>query len=177
MIQENHSQLSVGESGRQLQLQSNLRLVVSDGDEFIDQVVELLISAVKDSPYASFPVDNEYLKQVVVEFSKLDAGRVLLLLVDNDRVAGLLAGTCSHGHPLAKDVKVATELVWWVHPDYRGSPDSFILFEAFEAWAKEIKASHIVGAHFNNKIGDRISKYYKDKGYSLLEMSYLKENK
>lgn len=103
--------------------------------------------------------------------------RVLLCLYDEDKLVGILAGICDHGHFLAKNVKVATELFWWVEPSHRGGPDSYALFDAFEEWAIAVNATHIVGAHFPNDKGKKVSKYYTDKGFIKTEEAYMKEIK
>ena len=141
-----------------------------------EDIVKLLESAVKESPYSGLPIDRGYLYSFTVEYLKGSiADKVVILLKDIDKPVGLLVGIIDHGHPMMYSCKVANELLWWVHPDYRGTPDSFALIEAYEQWAKELKCTHIHLAHFENKFSKKLSKHYTDMGYSKVEVSYLKE--
>jgi len=138
--------------------------------------VELIKSAAIESPYSKFSIDSAYLHLFVVnhlEGSITD--KVMVLLKDGDKIVGLLAGIIDNAHPMTYSCKVANELIWWVDPHYRGSPDSFALIEAYEQWAKELKCTHIHLAHFENDLGKKVSKYYKNMGYKKVEVSYLKE--
>lgn len=67
--------------------------------------------------------------------------------------------------------KVATELGWWVEPEYRKSGIGKELLQAFEAWAKKVGCSLIVMISLDDELG----KFYEANGYSLSERSYIKE--
>lgn len=90
-----------------------------------------------------------------------------IVLLDGDK--GMLAGTCTpflFGNKL-----VASEIGWWVEPEYRNSGVGKQLVDAFEEWAKEKNCDMIVMV----SIDDSVGKYYEKTGYSLVERMYLKE--
>jgi hypothetical protein len=73
-------------------------------------------------------------------------------------------------HPFAP-VKVATEVVWWIEPEYRGTVASDML-AAYEAWAREQSASFVGMAAL--EAAPRAGVIYRRRGYVPAETHYIK---
>lgn len=75
-------------------------------------------------------------------------------------------------HPFLP-IRVANELVWWMHPSTRGK-GSLKLFQAFEYWAKEIKHCETICVTSTSSTDPSLEKYYQRKGYSRKETTWSK---
>lgn len=67
----------------------------------------------------------------------------------------------------------ATELFWYVAPEYRGTPDSKLLYFNAQAWARARGCKEMImgapeGAH------PGVSKFYESVGYKKLQIHYSK---
>jgi hypothetical protein len=69
---------------------------------------------------------------------------------------------------------MATELFWFVLPEHRGGSDALRLFSAFEDWAVEKKAEMISFVHLLALSPDRLEKLYRKRGYTPVEVNYIK---
>lgn len=67
--------------------------------------------------------------------------------------------------------KVATELAWWVEPEFRKSGLGKELLDAFEYWALKVGCQAVVMAGLDTDI----TKYYEKRGYTPREYLYMKE--
>lgn len=70
---------------------------------------------------------------------------------------------------------VATELFWYVLPEYRNSVESVRLLVAFERWAKEMDARRVSMMHTFGSQVEQLSAIYTRLGYRPLEVHYVKE--
>ena len=60
---------------------------------------------------------------------------VLVAESDQDGVRGFIAGFVS-AHPYNPDIRVLTELFWWVEPAFRRTRAAVLLMNEFVAWGK-----------------------------------------
>jgi len=82
---------------------------------------------------------------------------------------GMLVGMLSEF--IYGDCLIATELAWWVDPEYRGTSEGKELLTSFEGWAKDKGCKYITMISLDEGLG----KYYEKCGYLLTERSYMRE--
>lgn len=94
--------------------------------------------------------------------------KVVFYVLSDEVPVGFLAGAALP-FILGLDT-VATEIAWWVQPEFRLNGVGKVLLEAFEEWAKEVGCSMICLSSMDEGTGE----VYIKRGYSLKEYSYLK---
>lgn len=98
-----------------------------------------------------------------------DDDRLCLILEDDGTARGVLAAFAGI-HALAP-IKVASEIVWWIDPAYRGR-DALKMLNAYELWASERGCSFVsmvgLGAY------PAPATLYERRGYEPVECHYLK---
>jgi len=82
---------------------------------------------------------------------------------------GMIAGVISE-FPFGNHL-VASELGWWVEPEYRKSEIGKELLDTFEDWATVNKCEKI----FMVTLDDSVGKYYEKRGYEIHERTYVKD--
>lgn len=118
-------------------------------------------------------INPKKLKDVVHGFFEDPTEKIFILSCDDNQSPRGLIGGVAQEFLLNRD-KVATEIVWWMDPEYRGK-DSLKLIDAFEHWAKHIAGCSIVQMSLVGSLQrERISKMYARRGYKLAEQSYIK---
>lgn len=70
---------------------------------------------------------------------------------------------------------IATEMFWYVMPEFRKGTVGLRLLNYFENWAIKEGAKRIIMVHLNSLQPDRLSMFYKKRGYSPIEIHYIKE--
>jgi GNAT superfamily N-acetyltransferase len=123
------------------------------------------------SPFARLTTfDPEHARASIEQMR--EAGVVLVATVDGEIVGGLL-GLLT---PLwfNQSAMVASEVAWWVDPQYRGGAAGVRLLYTFEAWAKERGATAVSLSDLvldgEQPAGSLIDKL----GYTLVERSHVK---
>ena len=114
------------------------------------------------------PFNAAYASIVFDQF--LDDPEKLCLVLDRDGgVQGVLAAQTGI-LPIAP-VKAATEVIWWIEPEYRGR-DALHMLTAYEAWAEE------QGCSFVSMVGlgsdPQPTNFYERRGYIAAERHYMK---
>lgn len=85
---------------------------------------------------------------------------------------GLIAGTVSP-HPFNPDLRLATELWWWVTPDARGTRAGAMLLDAFDQWADD---SDVDWVTFTLEAQSPVRDHTLEKrGYRLMEKQFVRE--
>lgn len=82
---------------------------------------------------------------------------------------GLIAGAVSP-HPFNPELRVATELWWFVSPAHRGSRAGLALLDSYEAWAKENADVRGMTLEANSPVNPRV---LLKRGYQLAETQYV----
>lgn len=98
---------------------------------------------------------------------------VIFTLREGDEVIGALGGIL-FPDPNSGELW-ATELFWYVKPEFRGS--GLKLLAEFEAWAKHRGAKRITMVHLINSMPEKLHRIYTMRGYSPVEVHYIKELK
>lgn len=129
----------------------------------LEQIVSMSMKFVQDTPYSEY-ANQETIRDLAMNLVS-DNNKSIILLSDHGMIAGLVTPNLfGSGH-------FATELAWWIDPEYRGSREGSQLLEAFEYWSK------LVGCKAINMtcLDDQVGQYYEKKGYRLRERAYIKE--
>lgn len=94
------------------------------------------------------------------------------VLKDEEKVVGFLLAGASEG--LYYDNIVASEIGWFVLPEYRHKSKAVKMLFAFEKWAKEhAKADYVSMAH--TTVMSDLGRAYNRLGYTLKELTYVKK--
>lgn len=102
----------------------------------------------------------------------LDSGNGILLVAENaEKIIGGLGGL------LYFDVNdgelTATEMFWYVHPEFRGA--GLLLFKQFEAKAVACGAKRLLMVHLHSSMAESLKRFYERNGYRSVETHYVKE--
>ncbi len=71
-----------------------------------------------------------------------------------------------------KSVRVASEVAWYIHPDYRKGRDGLALFKEFEKWAEEKGAKAIF--MYSHGMYPGVSRLYERRGYVGQDTTFAK---
>lgn len=110
------------------------------------------------------------LAAVLFDACLVDPDRLCLVLDINGAACGVLAAQAGpHGFA---PVRLASELMFWISPDHRGSSAALRMIDAYEAWARErgCHIAHLVG------LGDApaAGTLYARRGYRPAERHFMK---
>uniref|UniRef100_A0A6H1ZL20 Putative acetyltransferase n=1 Tax=viral metagenome TaxID=1070528 RepID=A0A6H1ZL20_9ZZZZ len=67
----------------------------------------------------------------------------------------------------------ATEMFWWVDPEYRGKGNR--LLTEYEKWANENDCSRAIMVHLSDIMPEKLKAFYNRKGYIEMETHFVKE--
>lgn len=95
---------------------------------------------------------------------------LILLLQSEQKSVGMLVGMV--GSPVFSDDLIASELAWYIEPEFRGSRKALQLVYAYEEWARRMGCKN-VSMSLLTTLADA-SKTYERLGYTKTEISYLK---
>lgn len=114
-----------------------------------------------------------------MEYNPESVGKLLLDLMDNhyikvfekdDKIVGFI-GVLIAPFPFNTDYKIASEMFFFVHPDYRGEVGSSLLDKAEEDLKNDGVSMLAMGELTSATDMDT---YYIGKGYALTEQTYTK---
>lgn len=139
-----------------------------------DDILDILVVCKQFARETKQPAkfDAKHFANSLGNLISLDHGLVLLSIED-DEVVGILIAVASQF--VFSPQMVATEMGWYVLPEYRDYRRGVKLVQAFEAWAKEIGADFIAMSDIVQT--QDLSKLYERQGYKLSEKTYVKELK
>lgn len=72
---------------------------------------------------------------------------------EDGQSVGLIAGLYQ-SHPFNPDLRIVTELWWWVTPEARGSRAGAMLLKSLESWADEMNAPMALTLESNSALSD-----------------------
>jgi hypothetical protein len=110
--------------------------------------------------------------------SDAHAEAVLGQLIDTQYVAvadadgspvGFIAGAVVP-HPFNPDIRIATELFWWVVPPARGSRAGLALLDAYDTWATDAADLKAMTLEAHSPVNPRT---LLKRGYQLAESQYI----
>lgn len=98
-------------------------------------------------------------------------GTQSVILVD-DSYRGMVGGLIG---PLVMSPtqRIATEAMWWVAPEFRGTRVAFELFRAYVSWARECGVAAISMVALEHLDGSRVGKFYERLGLTKSEVTYM----
>jgi len=133
--------------------------------EDLDTILRMADQFVWEIQYGHI-TSSEKIKAVAEEVLSANKKEKIVILFDD---IGILAGVTT---PLLfSDALIATELMWWVHPDHRKKDVGFQLLKTFEYWASQVGAKFVS----MTSVDERVGKFYEANGYALYERVYFKE--
>jgi GNAT superfamily N-acetyltransferase len=131
--------------------------------EDAETLIKMLFNFASESPYTNL-VDFYRVGQLAGSFI-LDDDKLALICEDKGMLLALtmpfLWGT----------KRTATEMAWWVEPEYRKSGLGTELIGFFHAWAEDKGCSAITLTSIDSKM----NKLYDKLGFKLCEQTYIKE--
>jgi N-acetylglutamate synthase-like GNAT family acetyltransferase len=134
----------------------------------IESVFRLGDQFSKESKFVDY--DKEIFKKNWTVFIEQDIGVIFISEMDNKTV-GMIGGikfSCVNTGKM-----IASELFWFVDPEYRGF-EGIKLLKEFENWAK-YDCDKITMVYLQDLMPDKVKGLYKKRGYELLETHYIKE--
>lgn len=97
---------------------------------------------------------------------------VRLATLPDGTPVGLIAGMLAP-HPFNPGLRLASELFWFVAPEYRGSRAGLLLLLAFDSWAEQ-EGAHAV--HMALEAGSPVNdRFLTKRGYRKAEVHYLRD--
>lgn len=94
------------------------------------------------------------------------------LLVDKNKVVGILAGLCAPHFFNYKNIYFQ-EVMWFVQPEYRTKGGGLLLYNACVKRCKERGVTRMVMGHTKH-MEDKFTKLYEKLGFTFLESHYEK---
>lgn len=138
-----------------------------------EEVLDIFEKTLKASPY-DIEFNRTYWAEWVKEVQYHPSLFSIFILEDEEnRMVGVLVGQIYFGHPLLQFSKIAMEMFWYVEPKSRGKL-SLQMVDAYEAWAKEVGATHICMSLLANEFKEKLDHMYRARGYVPLETQYIK---
>jgi N-acetylglutamate synthase-like GNAT family acetyltransferase len=131
-------------------------------------ILDMAMKFVENSNYLSY-ASKDKIERIVKSFIEADKTNSIIFLYEDK---GMLVAT-STPFIFGEDIKLATEIAWWVEPDARMSGIGKILLNAFEYWAEKIGCRMLS----MSCLDDSVAKFYEKNGYKLYERTYFKEIK
>jgi len=129
-------------------------------------------SFLRFSPFNKFvPFDAKAAKEAIA--SLLEHGAVLVATNENE-VIGALVGMVSSMW-FNPDLRIATELGWWVKDEHRGGSAGIKLLRAFEDFGRRNGASMCALSDLVIDGDAPAGPLFKKLGYVIVERSHLKE--
>lgn len=146
---------------------SSYLLELSNSD--IPDLIPLVELAYRDLPYTT-SFDSVRVEQFLLN---LPHGYMLGLVGSNGVLQGVLLGTVTF---LSTSFSpVATELLWYVKPEYRRGKYALQMVREFEKWAKAQGCQMISMGNMANNSMETTGKFYQRLGYKLSEQTYFKD--
>ena len=137
-----------------------------------EDIVHFLRMGRDFSVLANEPFDRESLTQHLEWLLDEERG-VMFLAFEDDKAVGIAAGLW---FPTFWDHSkiTATELWWYVDPEYREAGIGGALMDALESWAHEVGAWRLSMVTIDG-IAPGVEEYYEKRGYQMREKSFVKE--
>lgn len=127
------------------------------------------------SPYANDAYDPEKVSEFISGvFSGSHKQSIVILSMAGADPVGMISGLASE--TFFNREKVATELVWWLDPEYRVGSRGQDLEDAFVYWAKNIAGcSRVAMVALEDKYSAILGRHYTRQGYRKTENTYVKD--
>lgn len=151
-----------------------LQVKTKDHQVDVKQTRDMVLKAVASSPWSSYGEVNhdqiELILKLYLDYPE-PTTRGLFVCLDGPVLVGLLAAIISPNVV----TNIATEMMWYVLPEYQKGGVGVELIKNYEGWAKEQNCGLVSLAHYNDILGERISTVYEKLGYNKIETTYIKK--
>lgn len=131
-----------------------------------------------------FPLAQEFRKSIGMGFSAVALHEKLGILMDqgmgyafctkkDDVIRGMIVFQITKD--LCSDEVFASEIAWWIRPEFRGGSDAVRLLNAYESFSTDQGADYLSMVHLEGDNGDQLKRIYEKRGYRPLETQYIKK--
>jgi GNAT superfamily N-acetyltransferase len=110
-------------------------------DDDLEEVLALGALMHEESVFRHFDFDEEKCRNLIRRFTSNSDTHFACLSESGGVVTGMFAGSISE-HYFGRDL-IASDTLWYVLPEHRGSRAGLQLLRAFEKWAKARNAAEI----------------------------------
>jgi GNAT superfamily N-acetyltransferase len=118
-----------------------------------------------ESSYRTQVTANEAQLERLVDWLLVNG---LVLVVDQDDVLVGMLGLAIVPSQISGDL-VASEVAWWIHPEFRGTRAAVALLASGEAWAQAQGAQWV---QLIAPAGSSVGRLYRRRGYDELETTW-----
>lgn len=132
--------------------------------EDFEAIFKMAMNFLNASPYKDLG-DEDSIATIIGDILNSSPTERIIIFSDVGFIVGAVTPFLFGPH------KLATEVAWWVEPDYRGNGEGLKLLEAFEYWAKNVAEVKLISM---SSLDKTVEKYYKKNGYKLYERAYMK---
>lgn len=137
------------------------------------EVYDIVRAFIDESPYKDIRLEDNHLDSVFSLFTPENIKtHMAVVLVKDEKIVGILAAVATEGNHHFITDKIATELMWYVYPDHRGTGHALKLVEAYEEWCRQFGVKY---AAMTSLVDNDLQKLYKKLGYKACEIAYMKE--
>jgi RimJ/RimL family protein N-acetyltransferase len=140
----------------------------------IPELVRMALLFKEHSPYKDYATDALKIEELIGSLIASPEAIVILYNID-DKPVGMVIGLARE-FIFSRD-RHATELVWWVDPEFRDKEVGQELQEAFVFWANRLGCKYLHMTLLENEDAPKMRKMYKKHGFKLLEQAWVKEIK
>ncbi len=139
--------------------------------ERLRDILQLGIAMQQEGDYAAVPFDIEQAaKSILAMVINNPNGFGLLAYTDQGVAAGMIAGSVTPY--FFSQGSVASDFVWYVKPEYRGSRAAIKLLKAFKSWATEKGALQLYMGVTTNVSAERTGEMLKRFGFEHVGGNY-----
>lgn len=123
-----------------------------------------------ESSYAAIfgPADADKVAALTARLA-LSASACVFVAEQAGVVIGVIAGHL-YDHPMFTDVRMASEVIWWVEPEHRTGRTAVRLLAAFEQWADDHGATHVQMIAWTDRVGE----FYGRRHYARGESAFVR---
>jgi RimJ/RimL family protein N-acetyltransferase len=140
------------------------------GLEDMPEIIEMSRQFYLDSDYPANIFDPERVEETLLSLD--GTPHVIILALDGDRPCGMLIGVLAQLS--FSRLTVATELAWYLEPEFRRTRKAFDLLNAYEHWAKNVvNADCIQMVALSALNPEKLQKLYERRGYQKMEETYV----
>ncbi len=142
--------------------------------DYLPDILEMCEKFHQNTPFSGIEeYDESRVADIIISIIENPTDKIAIVLVDEGKAVGMVLGVTSTS--IFNYGKVATELAWWVNPEYRGKK-SLELMKAYEYWAVNVaKCSVVQMSLLEDENLEGVDRIYKRKGYSPVERAYVKK--
>lgn len=141
----------------------------------LDIVKDFIHKFHQESPYQEIPINDEHmdanLKAILL--SDRNVNVIILAYTEEGEAKGVIIGQAAPF--LLTGQKIASELSWWVEPEFRRTPMGKDLFEAYIYWAKQVGCEFVQSVALHDERLPLMERLYRKQNFTPCETSYLRK--